>query len=70
MIQPDLANLMLLDNSFKGVGEVIPHAVYFYKASVDMSIAIVAKSCFPFVLYCAAIGEISETRPFKGPCFY
>ena len=50
---------MLLDNPFKGVGEVIPYAVYFHKASVDMSIAIVAKSCFPFVLYCAAIGEVS-----------
>ena len=70
MIQPDLVNLMLLDNSFEGVGEVIPYAVYFHKSSVDVSIAIFAKSCFPFVLHCAAIGEVSEARPFKAPCFY
>ena len=60
----------LLDNSFEGIREIISHAGYFYKASMHVSIAVVAKNRFPFILYCAAIGEISETRPYKLFCFY
>ena len=53
----------LPDNSFEHIRKIISHAGYFYKASVNVSIAVVAKNCFAFILYCAAIGEISEARP-------
>ena len=42
---------MLPTNPFQGVREITLYTVYLYKASVNMGIAIVAKSCFPPILY-------------------
>jgi hypothetical protein len=66
----DITSPTTPDNSLEHIRKIISHAGYFYKASVNVSIAVVAKNRFPFILYCAAIGEISETRPYKLFCFY